>query len=109
MVSSKLNKTINYPEKRIIDEEDKGFQSSLYELDLGFPNEVLSVVIVLGKPKYTYSSKNVVFYPIYVVANDDSRIKIKSQIGVFEIEGDRVLSVLDEDNDIDSVAWGSPQ
>jgi hypothetical protein len=63
---------------------------------------------VLGKPKYTYSSKNVVFYPIYVVANDDSRIKIKSQIGVFEIEGDRVLSVLDEDNDIDLTQLGEP-
>jgi len=108
MVSSKINETINYPETKTIDDEDKGYQSPLYELDLELNGENLNIVIVLGKQKYTFNKKGVIFYPIYVVAKDGYQIKIKSQIGVFEIQSERVLSVLDEDQDVDLTQLGEP-
>ena len=100
MVSSKINKEINYEENKSIDPEDNGYQSSLYEIDIG--NQ--TIIIALGKQKYTYSNKKVVYYPIYLIDDD----VIKSQIGVYELSIDRAIHVLDEDGDIDLSKFGEP-
>lgn len=93
MVSSKLNPKINYIEKKTIESEDVGHTSILYIIDV----YGVETMIVLGKPKYTFSGKQVVYYPIYVVADD----KIKSQIGVYEAPIDNTINLVDEEGDID--------
>jgi predicted NAD-dependent protein-ADP-ribosyltransferase YbiA (DUF1768 family) len=100
MVSSKINKDINYVETKTIDPEDNGYHSSLYEIYI----DDKPITIALGKQKYTFSSKSVLHYPIYLVVNQ----KIKAQIGVYEISSNRSLNVLDEDGDIDLTKFGEP-
>lgn len=94
MVASKINPSVKYTEKREIDDEDKGIESSPYELELFGKARV----VVIGKSKYTFADKNIVFFPIYLVSSKGS---IKAQIGVFEIPKHRALNVLDEDGDVD--------
>jgi len=100
MVSSRLNSKVNYVEKKTLDPEDVGHSSTLYVVDL-FD---IQTVIVLGKQRYTYSGKEIIYYPIYVVADD----KIKSQIGVFEARLSNTLNLVDEDGDIDIGRMGEP-
>lgn len=100
MVSSRINSRINYTEKKTLDPEDLGHSSTLYVIDV-FD---ISIVIVLGKQKYTHSSKEVVYYPIYIIADE----KIKSQIGVFEAKLSNTLNLVDEDGDIDIEKMGEP-
>ena len=56
MVFSKINEDIEYKETKKIDDEDRGHQSSLYEVKL-FDKDI---VVCLGKPKYTFTSRNIV-------------------------------------------------
>lgn len=100
MVSSKLNDTINYKENRTIDEGDMGYSSAIYEMEI----EDRPVKFILGKQKYTYSNKNVLYYPIYLL-NDN---RIKAQIGVFEFNSNKALNILDEDGDVDLNALEEP-
>lgn len=100
MVKSNINEEIQYIEKKTIDPEDKGHASSLYIIKL----HSIEVVIVLGKPKYTYSAKGVIYYPIYIVSGN----KIKSQIGVFEATLSNSIRLVDEDGDIDVDKLGEP-
>jgi len=82
---SRINDEIVYVENRKIAEDDIGYNSPVYELD------VLKGVytVVIGKPKYTYSqSKNVVYFPIYAVSGST----VRSQIGVFEFESSKLLN-----------------
>ncbi len=101
MVSSLIKPDINYIETKSIDEEDSGHASALYIVDIYGHN----TVIVLGKPKYTFASKGVIYYPIYVVGNDDT---IKSQIGVYESILSDTIQLVDSDGDIDLEKLGEP-
>jgi len=100
MVSSEINPKIKYIEVKTIDAEDAGHTSSIYEIELF---DIL-VAVVLGKPKYTFSQHDVVYYPVYVI----SKNKIKSQIGVFELESNKVLNALDGDGDLEIYKLGEP-
>jgi len=93
MVSSKLNDAINYKENRAIEDGDLGTSSVVYEMEI----EDRPVKFVLGKQKYTYSSKNVLYYPIYLLNEN----RIKAQIGVFELQSNKALNILDDDGDVD--------
>jgi predicted NAD-dependent protein-ADP-ribosyltransferase YbiA (DUF1768 family) len=100
MVNSKLNSSINYKENKTIDSEDLKYNTNAYDSEiLGIPLE-----FALGKEKYTYMSKNIIYYPIYVLKGD----VIKSQIGVYEIMAESKLGILDEDGDIDVSKLDSP-
>ena len=101
MVFSKINEDIEFNENKKIDDEDRGHQSSLYEVKL-FDKDI---VVCLGKPKYTFSSRNLLFYPIYIVSTDN---KIEGQIGVFELLQDKALKIFDEDGDINITKLGNP-
>ena len=92
MVVSQIDKTVHYVETKKIDEEDRGFATSLFEI------EILGKIIVigLGKEKHTYQKKGIVFFPIYLVANN----AIKSKIGVYEMKATEVITNLDDDGDI---------
>jgi len=100
MVSSKINNQINYDENKSIDPEDMGFHSTLYELDI-FDK---TIIIAIGKKKFTYTSKGVIYFPIYMVENDI----IKSKIGLYEIDVDGAINVMDEDGDVDLSRFDEP-
>jgi predicted NAD-dependent protein-ADP-ribosyltransferase YbiA (DUF1768 family) len=100
MVSSKLNDLVQYKESKSVDSEDKGYSSSLYEMKIH--GEYIE--FALGKQKYTYSGKNILYFPIYMVKND----KIKSQIGVYEIDVNQAINILDKDGDIDLEMFDEP-
>ena len=93
MVKSQLNNDVIYKEGTDIDDEDEGYASTRYEYTyLKIPLE-----IVLGKEKYTYSKYDVIYYPVYLVINDE----LESKIGVFEVDSHQVINIIDEDGDMD--------
>jgi len=77
MVKSKIKPEIEYNESKRIDAEDMDYETSVYEAEI-FGKRI---VIGVGKIKYTYTGKGIVFYPVYLIAKD----VVKSQIGVFEL------------------------
>ena len=94
MVKSKIHKDkINYKEFKTVDEEDIGHSSTLYEYDY---NGNL-ITFALGKEKYTYSSEDVIYYPLYLIINDSP----KARIGVFEINSSQLIDIIDEEGDVD--------
>jgi predicted NAD-dependent protein-ADP-ribosyltransferase YbiA (DUF1768 family) len=93
MVVSKIDKSVNYEERRTINEEDKGYACSLFETEILGKN----VVITIGNENHRFGAKNIAFFPIYLVANN----QIKSQIGVFEMKTGEVIQNMDEDGEID--------
>lgn len=101
MVSSKLNLNVIYKESKTIDPEDRGLESSLYEIDL-FEKQV---VITLGKLKYTYANKHILYIPIYLVNPDNT---IDSQIGVYEFDNNNAMIIKDEEGDIDITYMTDP-
>ena len=95
MVASKLHPAIIYKEDKKVEDEDLDFDSSLY--DITIKNLKLNVTIALGKQKLHHSNKNVIYFPIYLIHNDE----VKMKIGIFEIEDNQVQYILDEDDDVD--------
>jgi len=93
MVQSKLDSTVNYPEIKKLDPEDKNYDASQYEISILGE----TVIIALGKSKYTFIDKNIEYFPIYLVRNK----RVDVQIGVYEVMSDQVPNLLDEDGDID--------
>jgi len=94
MVSSKiLKEKIQYKESRRVDEEDIGYNSSVYDYEVNDK----AIEIVLGKEKHNYTDFNVIYYPVYLYHNEDVIVKI----GIFEIAADKMIAALDEDGDID--------
>ena len=93
MVLSRLNNTIDYPDIRKVDEEDVGFNSPLYSMDIYDTD----VIIALGNIKYSFVTKGILYVPVYLVVND----RVVSQIGVFECLNHDYTKLLDQDNDID--------
>jgi len=91
MVKSRLHKEIQYKELYAIDPEDIGFETSIYELQI-FDKPV---EIALGKPKYEYSSKHVIYFPIYLIVNEDP----VSKIGIYETPDSAMINSMDEDED----------
>ena len=100
MVKSLLNKKIDYNEIRGIDSSDEEFDANLYE------TKVFSktIVFALGQPNYLYIDQNIIYYPIYLVENDE----IKTQIGIYEIIATNQENILDADGDIDLNKFDKP-
>jgi len=94
MVLSQINESIEYPMVKFVDPEDLDYDAQLYQIEL-FPN--LEVIIALGKVKYTFIDKNVLYIPVYLTNNEE----VILQIGVYEFPSNIYTSLLDEDNDFD--------
>lgn len=99
MVKSRLNDTVNYPELKVLNDEDKNYDADLYEISL-FGTDC---IIAIGLPKYDFIDKEIIYYPVYIIKDD----KVESQIGLYEILSFRQPSVLDEDGEIDIGKIGS--
>ncbi len=100
MVQSLLNPSINYPESKQLEKNDTENESSIYDLELF---EIL-VTIAVGQPKYTYVGKNIVHYPIYLMKNNE----VEFQIGVYEVEKEKVPLLMDADGDINIALLNAP-
>ena len=101
MVLSKLNSNVIYQETKKIDSEDSGVKACLYEIDI-FEKQV---VITLGKLKYTFANKHIVYVPIYLVNPDNT---IDAQIGIYEFEDNLVMKIMDNEGDIDITYMKNP-
>lgn len=100
MVRSVLDDTINYPEVRALDPEDRDYDAPVYDALI----LKKSVVIALGQARYAFVKKNIVYYPIYLVYQDT----VYFQIGVYEVLADKVPNILDEDGDVAIGELGRP-
>ena len=92
MVKSLLTDSVDYNEDKKLDEDDIDYDTSIYVYTI----DDIDVDIALGKIKYTYSNKNVLYCSIYLIVNDEP----KSRIGIFEINKNKLLNSID-DNEID--------
>jgi hypothetical protein len=100
MVKSKIDSSITYIEYKQIDPDDKNYDATLYETILLGVN----VLIAIGKPKYTFISKNIEYYPIYLIKND----KVEMQIGIYEVLSNQITTMLDDEGDIDLNKFNPP-
>jgi len=100
MVKSLLDKKITYNELRDIDPSDEDYDANLYETIVFDKN----IVFALGQPKYLYIDNNVIYYPIYLIENDE----IKTQIGLYEIIATNQKNIMDTDGDIDLNKFDKP-
>ena len=87
-------KVFEYPAAKFVDSEDLDYDAQLYQIEL-FPG--LEAIIALGKVKYTFIDKNVLYIPVYLT-NDGEVIL---QMGIYEFPSNIYTSLLDEDNDFD--------
>ena len=95
MVLSKLDSRIKYDESRLVYDEDIGMDASLYEI---FPDALeYKVNVAIGKIKYTYVEKNVIFFPLYLINNNE----VIMRIGVFEVLSNKVTELMNDLNEID--------
>ena len=94
MVVSQIDKSIEYPPVKFVDSEDLDYDAQLYAIEL-FPD--METIIALGKVKYTFIDKNVLYIPVYLTK--DSEVLL--QIGIYEFPANIYTSLLDEDNDFD--------
>ena len=92
MVKSKLNSQVDYDESKEIEDEDIEYSSPLYDYKL-FDNDI---VIALGKQRHTFSRHDIVYFPVYLVIDEMPRAKI----GVFEVESNKLIDILDHDGDV---------
>jgi predicted NAD-dependent protein-ADP-ribosyltransferase YbiA (DUF1768 family) len=90
MVVSVIKPEIQYNESKKIDAEDIEHNATVYEA------EILGkrVAIAVGKIKYTYTGKNILYYPVYLMSKD----VVRSQIGVFELESRNLSKYIDEED-----------
>ena len=88
MVVSRIDTTLSYPETRSIFPADKKLEVDLYSIFV----KGVEIVVAIGKASHTYTSKNIVYHPIYMIKNTSKAV----QIGIYEINSDKVLSVTDE-------------
>lgn len=92
MVLSKIDKSVNYSELKKLNEDDIDYETYVYSGNLFDKYIEFSI----GKPKYAYIDKNIIFFYIYLINYDSVLINI----GVYEILSYNYTNVIDEDGNI---------
>jgi len=101
MVLSKISENVSYPELISVDSNDLNKEvNSLYQLEI----KDTDVIIAVGNAKNTFEDKNVMYFPIYLVKNNNKVV----QIGLYEIEATNYMSYLDESNNLDVEKLNEP-
>lgn len=99
MVLSKLNKEVSYPEFKKVEPADVNLESNLYQIQIFG----LDVIVAVGNAKTTFASKNITYFPVYLVKHNNKVI----QIGVYEVLSDELMNVIDN-NTIDVEKMDDP-
>tara|TARA_B100001063_G_C16778248_1_gene567850 strand:+ start:6580 stop:8607 length:2028 start_codon:yes stop_codon:yes gene_type:complete len=94
MVASRLESSIEYPEIKKLSENDKGYDATLYQVEL-YPT--LECIIAVGNVNMKHKEKGVVFMSVYLVVDDG----LGDQIGIYECLDANYKNLLDDDNDFD--------
>lgn len=102
MVVSKVNPKIIYEENTDILSEDDEFESLVYPIEISFKTQskdksIKKYNIVFGKAREEKKTDGILYFPIYLVVNDEATVKI----GILEIEPQKYAFILDENDDID--------
>ena len=100
MVLSKKNNEISYPELKKVDPADLNMDASLYQTNING----LEVIIAVGNAKTTFASKNITYFPIYLVKNNNKVI----QIGVYEVDTPDLPHLLDDSSGLDVEKMDDP-
>ena len=90
MVLSKINDEISYQELKTIDENDKGRDVTMFQINLF----KIPVVIALGEIKFTFVKQGVLFAPVYLVVDESNKIY---QVGVYEFPAEQLENLKDSD------------
>lgn len=101
MVVSKIDTTISYPEIRTVMTPDKNLTVELYSIEA----RGVDIVVAIGGANHTYSHKNVVYHPIYLIKSTGRAM----QIGVYEMRSTDVISVTDDDGNMDLGRLSEPR
>ncbi len=117
MVLSRITSRVDYDEEDYrVHSEDVGYESRLYESVL-FNKKV---ILTLGKVKFTFIDKGVVFIPIYLVSrvtnsptngliSNSYKYKIVRRIGVYEMKKNKFIDNIQENsNEIDMSLLNKP-
>lgn len=100
MVLSKINPKIIYQDNSEISAEDDEFESLVYPIEISFKKHDKSSKkynIVFGKVQNDKKIDGIIYFPIYLVIDDEAVAKI----GVLEIESQKYAFILDDNDDID--------
>ena len=92
MVKSHLEDKVNYNETKDIEDEDVEYSAPLYDYKL-FGKDI---EIGLGKQKHTFSRYGIVFFPVYLIVNDEQVAKI----GIFEVKDSDLINIIDDEGDV---------
>ena len=95
MVLSKINPEVSYPELKSVDANDFQKEANLYQITF----DGVDIFIAIGSAKNTYDEKNILYFPIYLVKENDKVI----QIGVFEIKASDYLKDVESGQDIHQI------
>jgi predicted NAD-dependent protein-ADP-ribosyltransferase YbiA (DUF1768 family) len=94
MVQSRINTTVTYNEMKTMYDDDVDYSSNLYTIYIDHMQ--IAVDIALGKQKFLYANKDIVFLPIYIIHDE----RVIMQIGVFEFHVDKLANILDENDEV---------
>jgi len=92
MVVSKINKRINYPELKTIPQIDVKKTLDLYQIEV----QDIEIIIAIGSPNKEFEDDDIIYYPIYLVNKENKSL----QIGVYEIESNKFVSMYSDDNEL---------
>jgi len=101
MVQSHIDKTIQYPDIKTIEPDDIGYDAVQFQIEL-MPD--MEAMIALGKVRYTYVDKGVLYLPVYLIHKGS----IFDQIGVYEFLGKNYVNLFDSDGDFDITQLKNP-
>ena len=100
MVLSSINKEISYPELKSVDKADLKLEANLYQMEL----MGVDVIVAVGNAKHTFEEHDIVFFPIYLVKQNDKVM----QIGVFELYSNDPIKIVYDNNVLDIKQFDEP-
>ena len=101
MVKSKLDDLVVYKEIKDIEQIDKNTDVSMFQIEL----YNIKVVIALGKIKNDFIESGILFSPVYLILKDSDKIE---KIGVYEINANDYINVIDDEGDLDITILDGP-